>query len=92
VNGDGFVGVRLDRKSPDGEMGFPGKVNATVTISLTDDNKIDFVYHATTNAPTVINMTNHSYFNLAGETWPVKRPSQACSGRSIPAWSTSTSG
>jgi aldose 1-epimerase len=67
VNGAGFVGVRLDRKSPDGEMGFPGKVNATVTISLTDDNKIDFVYHAVTNKPTVINMTNHSYFNLAGE-------------------------
>ena len=67
VTGDGFVGVQLDRKSPDGEMGFPGKVNATVTIKLTDDNKIDFTYHATTSAPTVINLTNHSYFNLAGE-------------------------
>ena len=67
VSGAGFVGVQLDRKSPDGEMGFPGKVNATVTITLTDDNKIDFVYHAVTNAPTVINMTNHSYFNLRGE-------------------------
>jgi aldose 1-epimerase len=67
VSGDGFVGVQLERKSPNGEMGFPGRVDATVTISLTDDNKIDFVYHATTNAPTVINMTNHSYFNLRGE-------------------------
>jgi aldose 1-epimerase len=67
VTGPDSVGIRLERTSPNGEMGFPGRVDATVTISLTDDNKIDFVYHATTNAPTVINMTNHSYFNLAGE-------------------------
>jgi aldose 1-epimerase len=67
VSGAGFVGLQLDRKSSNGEMGFPGRVDVTVTIKLTDDNKIDFVYHAVTNAPTVINMTNHSYFNLAGE-------------------------
>ena len=59
--------VKLLRVSPDGDNGFPGEVNAYVTYTLTDDNKIDIQYEATTTAPTVINMTNHSYFNLSGD-------------------------
>ena len=59
--------VKLLRVSPDGDNNFPGEVKAYVTYTLTDDNKIDIAYEATTSAPTVINMTNHSYFNLAGD-------------------------
>lgn len=53
--------------SPDGEMNFPGNVKAKVVYRLTDDNAIDIQYEATTDAETVINMTNHSYFNLNGD-------------------------
>ena len=59
--------VKLLRVSPDGDNKFPGEVKAYVTYTLTEDNKIDIAYEATTDATTVINMTNHSYFNLAGD-------------------------
>ena len=59
--------VKLLRVSPDGDNKFPGEVKAYVTYTLTEDNKIDIAYEATTDAPTVINMTNHSYFNLSGD-------------------------
>ena len=59
--------VKLLRVSPDGDNNFPGEVKAYVTYTLTEDNKIDIQYEATTTAPTVINMTNHSYFNLSGD-------------------------
>lgn len=52
--------------SPDGDENFPGNVNAKVSYTLTDDNAIRIEYSATTDAKTVINMTNHSYFNLSG--------------------------
>ena len=58
--------IRLVRHSPDGDNGFPGNVRASVTYTLTEDNRIDISYEAETDAPTVINMTNHSYFNLSG--------------------------
>ncbi len=59
--------LKLALVSKDGENGFPGNVNVNVIFTLTDDNKIDIRYEATTDAPTIINMTNHSYFNLSGE-------------------------
>ena len=59
--------IKLLRESPDGDNNFPGNVKAYVTYTLTDDNAIDIAYEATTDAPTVINMTNHSYFNLSGD-------------------------
>ena len=59
--------VKFLRVSPDGDNNFPGEVKAYVTYTLTEDNKIDIQYEATTDAPTVINMTNHSYFNLSGD-------------------------
>ena len=59
--------IRLEMDSPDGDNGFPGNVTACVTYTLTADNKIDISYSATTDAPTVVNMTNHSYFNLSGD-------------------------
>ena len=59
--------LKLKRFSPDGDNGFPGNVTAYVTYTLTDDNRIDMQYEATTDAPTVINLTNHAYFNLSGD-------------------------
>lgn len=59
--------VKMSLVSPDGDSGFPGEVRASVVYTLTDDNKLDILYEATSDAPTVINMTNHSYFNLAGD-------------------------
>lgn len=56
----------LTLQSPDGDNNFPGNVVATTTYTLTGDNAIDIKYSATTDATTVINMTNHSYFNLNG--------------------------
>ncbi len=53
--------------SPDGDNNFPGEVTAVVYYTLTDDNALDICYEATTTATTVINMTNHSYFNLNGD-------------------------
>lgn len=59
--------IKIVRNSEDGDNGFPGNVTAYVTYTLTDDNKIDIAYEATTDAPTIINLTNHSYFNLSGD-------------------------
>ena len=59
--------IKILRDSPDGDNGFPGHVKAYVTYTLTDQNAIDIYYEATTDKPTVINMTNHSYFNLDGD-------------------------
>ena len=59
--------IKLALESPDGDAGFPGNVSATVTYTLLDDNALRLDYQATTDAPTVINLTNHSYFNLSGD-------------------------
>lgn len=59
--------LTLEITSPDGDNNFPGNVTATVTYTLTSDNAIDIAYSATTDKTTVINMTNHSYFNLNGD-------------------------
>ena len=59
--------LRLSIDSPDGDNGFPGNVKAFVTYTLSADNALRIDYSATTDKPTVINMTNHSYFNLSGD-------------------------
>lgn len=59
--------LTIKRVSPDGDNQFPGKVEATVKFELTDDNAIVINYDATTDAPTILNMTNHTYFNLSGD-------------------------
>ncbi len=63
----GRLGVRFHRLSPDGEQGYPGNLDATVTCWLTDDNTVRIEYEATTDRPTVVNLSNHTYFNLKGD-------------------------
>jgi len=64
---DECVSVELSRLSPDGEQGFPGNLNVTVTYTLTNDNDLAIEYFADCDKATVINLTNHTYFNLAGQ-------------------------
>lgn len=59
--------LELRYNSPDGDAGYPGKLEATVVYTLTADHALDIAYHATTDKPTVVNLTNHAYFNLNGE-------------------------
>ncbi len=58
--------VRLTYLSPDGEEGFPGNLSVTVIYSLIDGNALKIEYRATTDKPTIVNLSNHSYFNFAG--------------------------
>ena len=59
--------LELTYTAEDGEEGFPGNITCTVLMKLTDDNAIDIRYEAETDKPTIVNMTNHSYFNLDGD-------------------------
>ena len=59
--------LQLTYVAKDGEEGFPGNITCKVVMKLTDDNAIDIQYEAETDKPTIVNMTNHSYFNLDGD-------------------------
>jgi len=61
------TGVTFTLRSPDGDEGYPGNLISKVTYTLSNENELSVEYSATTDQPTVINLTNHTYFNLAGE-------------------------
>jgi len=65
--GDGAAGVKLTHTSPDGDEGFPGTLSVNVGYTFNDRGELAIDYEAATDKPTVVNLTNHSYFNLGGE-------------------------
>ncbi len=67
VKEDGDMSVAFYLESPDGDMGFPGNKSISVTYTLTENNELKIAYAATSDKKTVLNMTNHSYFNLKGQ-------------------------
>ncbi|HEX2721531.1 MAG TPA: aldose epimerase family protein [Gemmatimonadaceae bacterium] len=66
IAASGENSLRLVHASPDGDQGFPGELSAAVTYTLSDADELIADYEATTTAPTVVNLTQHSYWNLAG--------------------------
>ncbi len=63
----GWVGLKLEYVSPNASEGFPGNLDTIATYTLNNKNQLQLTFHATTDMPTVVNLTNHTYWNLAGE-------------------------
>lgn len=67
IHGQDAVGVRFTLVSPDGDMGFPGTLSTTVSYTVDAHGRLTIDYHATTDKPTIVNLSNHTYWNLGGE-------------------------
>jgi len=67
VSQENASGLKLSYHSPDGEQGYPGNLDVTVTYLLTDQNELEIGYSAKADKPTICNLTHHSYFNLSGD-------------------------
>ncbi|WP_102127568.1 aldose epimerase family protein [Deinococcus planocerae] len=67
IDGEKGPALALSYLSPDGEEGYPGNLAVRVTYTLTDDDSLQIDYQATTDAPTILNLTNHTYWNLSGD-------------------------
>ncbi len=77
-------GVIFHLHSPDGDEGYPGAIDATTHFALAEDGTLRIDYHATASAPTVVNLSNHSYFNLAGRGDVLAHELQLFAGRYTP--------
>lgn len=66
VEDDDFIGIKLSLLSPDMEEGYPGNLKVTCTYTLNNNNELNIEYTAETDQTTIVNLTNHSYFNLTG--------------------------
>lgn len=66
LQGGDHIGVRFTVLSPDGQEGYPGNLTVTADYTWNDDNELAYTFKATTDKPTVLNLTNHAYWNLAG--------------------------
>ncbi len=67
TSGEGYTAVTFSRTSEDMEQGYPGKLDMKITYKLTDDNELFMIYDAESDKDTIVNFTNHTYFNLDGE-------------------------
>ncbi|WP_095011921.1 aldose epimerase family protein [Tsuneonella mangrovi] len=70
TNPDGTVSATMTLRSPDGDQGYPGNLDVTVVYTLDDSGSLTMQYSATTDQPTIVNLTNHALFNLGGNGWP----------------------
>ncbi|MDB5923826.1 MAG: aldose epimerase [Betaproteobacteria bacterium] len=76
--------LKLTHRSPNGDQGYPGNLDVEVLYTLTERDELRLDYRAATDAPTIVNLTHHAYFNLAGEGTILDHELQLCADRFVP--------